>query len=417
MAIKIYKKRGSRNYKEKKLIAKLEPILAKKAEENPEMAEKWKPATNYEELQALHDEYTTEEAEIEEVTDDKGNPVEEGNDIPEEDGNGITEEKQEFNMEDDDGGSEFVDPMNREEPKVRDYVQDNESFSEPDGLSDADHNGVFAEPTSFDEAFTIPEVDDESVPQGKPKKKESSGGESSSSNTEPVNPSFNSMSGSKKKKSTEKFAKYIVETVCMLAEKGFHWVATKDINEAKLAEYELNEEMDLSILLTMQDGSEATVKQFFKAQCDGAEELARFDKEEKKDLAKALAEVLLEKGIAPTATQELLLIGLKIFGEKAIMLFSMKAQSNAVLNQLRALNEQHGTARPASGEYTPPPPPPIQPDDPERRGNEEQEEQGEPDPQMEVVESDPDEVVTDKIAAGVEEIKELGIGESVPTIE
>jgi hypothetical protein len=100
--------------------------------------------------------------------------------------------------------------------------------------------------------------------------------------------------------------------------------------------------MNLSLLVTLEDGQEATVKQFFQGQTMRAEQLAKIDPEEKKDLAEVLAEVLLEKGIAPTSSQELILIGFKIFGAQAISLLSLKSQTNALLGQLREMNS--GTA-------------------------------------------------------------------------
>jgi hypothetical protein len=151
------------------------------------------------------------------------------------------------------------------------------------------------------------------------------------------------MSSGKKRRSTKKFATYIVETVCMLAEKGFVWYANKDINESKLAEYEMSGEMDLSLLVTLEDGQEATVRQFFQGQTIRAEQLAKIDHEEKKDLAEVLAEVLLEKGIAPTASQELILIGLKIFGAQAIQLMALKSQTNTLLSQLRDMHSALST--------------------------------------------------------------------------
>jgi hypothetical protein len=141
----------------------------------------------------------------------------------------------------------------------------------------------------------------------------------------------------------------------MLAERGFIWYATKDINESKLAEYELNGEMDLSLLINLENGQEATVKQFFNLQCDQAESFSKFDKEEKEDLADALAEVLLEKGVGPTPMQELMLIGAKIFGEKAIMLMTIKSQQNGLMAQLRAMNDGRQQPRYDEPYYEPAP--------------------------------------------------------------
>ena len=147
------------------------------------------------------------------------------------------------------------------------------------------------------------------------------------------------MSGSQQKKSTKKFAKYIVEAVCALAEKGFVWYANKEINDAKLAEYELNGEMDLSILVTLENGQEATVRRFFQQQCIAAEQLSKFEEEEKKDMAEALAEVFLEKGIAPSKTQELLIIVGGVLIKKGAFLLSLKSQTNSLLDQLRAMSD------------------------------------------------------------------------------
>jgi hypothetical protein len=146
----------------------------------------------------------------------------------------------------------------------------------------------------------------------------------------------------------------------MLQEKGFVWYATKDITEAKLVEYELKQQMDLSLLLNMPDGQEVTVKQFFQNQCIIAEQAAVIDEESKADLSEALAEVLLEKGIAPTPTQELMLIAGKVLVGQAITLFTLKASSDSVLTQLRAMKKAETEtdeieySEPQTGEaYTP----------------------------------------------------------------
>ena len=162
------------------------------------------------------------------------------------------------------------------------------------------------------------------------------------------------MKASKQKKSTKKFAKYIVEAVCMLSEKGFVWFANKDINESKLTEYEISGEMDLNLLVTLEDGQEATVKQFFQLQCMKAEQFSKIDPEQKQDLIDALAEVMQEKGVGPTPTQELALIALTIFGGQAVALFTLKSQTNSLLTQLRAMKSEETQYQ----QQAPPPPRP-----------------------------------------------------------
>jgi hypothetical protein len=346
MSIKFYTKKGKRNYKEVKLIRDLQPIIDKKIQDNPDLAENFRPATTFEELQALHRQYVSEEVEYEEIdnTDNKVDNTNNQNDMSEK----IESKTDDFfeQIDADSDNVDFIDPFNREEPIVRDYVTGGGLKDEtiPEGPT----RTHFDEPLTFQDAFELPSDDDSTEePKGKnasysePKKEKQK-----QQRQEPFNPSYDDMSSAKKKKSTKKFAKYIIEAVCALAEKGFVWYANKDINEAKLNEYELNGEMDLSILVTLDNGQQATVKQFFINQCYMAEELSRFETEEKQDMADALAEVFMEKGIAPTATQEALIVIGGVLVKKGAILFSLKAQTGSLLNQLRSMggssSQQYG---------------------------------------------------------------------------
>jgi hypothetical protein len=362
--ITVYTKRSRKGYKEKRYVERLEEIISKKIEANPELADSFKPAETFEELEKMYNLYTSEEAVIEpENTNQNKNNM--ANDVEEmEDDFEQDQPNRPKGGDEDSIDKEFIDPFNREEPIVRDYVLDGGDLADPNTV-DFSGQSSFDEPTSFDEAFVLP---DENTPPPS-----SGGGGFGGGSPRPereereepreqarINPDFDDMSSGKKRKSTKKFAKYIVETVCMLSEKGFVWFANKDINEAILVEYELRGEMDLSLLLNMPDGQEVTVKQFFQMQCLQAEQLAVIDEESKADLAEALAEVLLEKGVAPTPTQELMLIAGKIFVGQAITLFTLKASSNAVLNQLRAMKTAENEtdeieySEPQTGEaYTP----------------------------------------------------------------
>ena len=97
--------------------------------------------------------------------------------------------------------------------------------------------------------------------------------------------------------------------------------------------------MDLSLLVSLEGGQEVTVKQFFESQCVRAGVLSKIPESDKSDLADALAEVMMEKGIGPTPTQELMLITLTIFGRQALVLIELKSQTNGLLNQLRTMNQ------------------------------------------------------------------------------
>ena len=376
MSIVIYTKKGKRSYKENRLIDQIKPIIEKQLDENPALYGKFKPATNFLELQQLHQTYTSDVVDFEEVdeTDNKDNMAKKNNNFEEEEnltdskGKGFVDDGDD---DDDDEYNDFVDPFNREEPIVRDYVTDGVSM-DPGGEMKSSGQNDFEEPLSFDEAFELPSEDDQLTDRTRSnqesgrqqQQQQQQGRQSRPERNQPVNPDFDEMSSGKKKRSTKKFAKYIVETICMLSEKGFVWYANKDINDGKLAEYELTGEMDLSLLVTLEDGQEVTVKKFFQVQCLQAEQLAVIDKEEKEDLAIALAEVLMEKGVGPTPTQELMLIALKIFGGQAITLMTLKSQSNALLGQLRAMKAGDIQEEPEQYEreqYTPPPTPQAQP--------------------------------------------------------
>lgn len=345
MSFQIYTKRGKRNYKENKLLKDIEPILMRKLKENPDL--KFQPATTFSELETLHADLMSQDVDYEEVANDKVDNNQNDKTMAKQKDEEIdfTKGKEDFNLEDLDDDTTFIDPFNREEPIVRDYVLSSDNLSEHETVDSG--RTSFSEPTSFNEAFEMPS-DDAPVQD---RKREKPQREPRSESNEPINPDWDSMSGAKKKKSTKKFAKYIVETVCMLSEKGFVWYANKDINEAKLNEYELKGEMDLSLLITLEDGQETTVKQFFIQQTINAEKLAVIPQEEKDDLADALAEVLLEKGVGPTPTQELLLIAAKVFGGQALTLMALKTQTNSLLVQLRAMNEGAAPRQP-DVEYT-----------------------------------------------------------------
>ena len=323
MAFKIYDKKGRFSFKENKLIDDIKSALQEKYSDNPEFLNNFIPAKNFDELQSLHREYCAEVVDYEEVPENKNQNIEQEH---KEFRDSLKETVQPNNdMEQD---SAFVDPFNQSNPLVRDYVMDDKfdsnSNTEPKKTS-------FEEPTTFKDAFKMPDSDTQSSKTDKKDKPKE----------QPLNPSYNEQNNGRKKRTNKKFAKYIVEAVCMLAEKGFIWWTTKDITESKVAQYELNGEIDLSLLLTMPDGQQATVKEWFKSQEISAEHLSKFNQGEKDDLAEVLAELLDKKGVSPTIEQELAIIALKMFGQKFMIAFEMRKGVNSVLEQLRALG---GTA-------------------------------------------------------------------------
>lgn len=331
--MKVYLKRGNTNYKEKKLVAQLEAAIDKKIEANPEFANSFKPANSFEELQALCREHCIDDVEFTETKGTDTNTTTTPEETP------LADQHTEFRNASADAmpKQEIRDPFNRANPIVRDYVLEPE-FAE-DTTQQQTVNTNFEEPTTFSGAFDMPTDGPQTGKEGD--KKQTGQQKAKIPPQAPFNPAFETMADAKKKKSTKRFAKYITEAVCMLAEYGYVYFATKDINEIKLAQYELNNEIDLDVLITLTTGQEATIKQFFAAQCLTAKTDSKIPQEEKNDLADALADVLMEKGIAPTATQELIMIAGKIFGGQAIKCVMQKSQTDSILQQLKDMKNEN----------------------------------------------------------------------------
>jgi hypothetical protein len=105
----------------------------------------------------------------------------------------------------------------------------------------------------------------------------------------------------------------------------------------------------------MPDGQKTTVKEFFINQLGVINEESKINEEDREDLTDALTEVMLEKGIAPTPTQELLLVVARVVGVKMLTGFAISKSNQSILNQLRGMKgEQVDYEEPTP---TPPPPP------------------------------------------------------------
>lgn len=329
--MKIYNKRGNSNYKEKRLIAEITEALNKKSVP-------FEPANNFEELQALHDKIVGDFDDYEEVSEET--EIEKQH---KEFRQGMAENMQPNNSE----TSTLIDPFNDAEPIVRDYVlaEDFESKEQ----SEEPVKTTFDEPTSFEESFELPSADDEKSQPKNPKEKKEQ-----KQPAEKINPRFDDMSNAKKRRSTKKLAQMIVQGTCILAEKGCIWWTTKDITEDKLVQYELENTMDLQILLTLDEGQQITIREWFRMKVAQANDgLFRVSEEDKNDLAESLFEVLMEKGIAPTPMQELMINAVKTFvldmGLKAV---AFRSEIKSVLNQLVLMNTE--SKKPSAFERTEP---------------------------------------------------------------
>lgn len=331
----IYVKRGNLNYKERKLIEAIKASLEKK---NTNMTN-FIAAKNYEQLEKLAKEYALEDVAFVEVEEKNTNSQK--TDTQET----VSAAKKETESVDNaDGYSPDIDPLNREAPIVRDYVMD-EGMKRNDSVENT--KTTFEEPINFSESFEMPNSDNNDDDSSSSNNKSSSRNELKEEKTEkPFNPQFDDMSEARKRKNTKKFAKTIVKAVCKLAEMGCQWWVTKDITEDKLVQYELNNEIDLAILLSLEENQTITVKNWFLGQVQLSKEVFKISEEEEKDLVESLYEVMLEKGIAPTPMQELMINAVTtIVIGMGVKAFAMSQQINSVLTQLKGMKIEESEQR------------------------------------------------------------------------
>jgi hypothetical protein len=97
-------------------------------------------------------------------------------------------------------------------------------------------------------------------------------------------------------------------------------------------------EMDLSLLVELSTGEEATIKEFFLNQLGDIEKASKIAPERREDLVEALTEFFIEQGIQPSAKYDLILEGVSLLAEKGIQLYVISSQNNSILNQLRERN-------------------------------------------------------------------------------
>lgn len=346
--MRIFTKKGKPTNAERVMKTKIETALKEKGITESQ----FQPANTSAELKALYNKYVPDEAEILGETKNKPTPAANMKDelLTNDDSNfiaasqeGMTEE--EFNKTKNspleaDSHKKFIDPFLRSNPNIRDYVTEENPVSIPDpDRQDAGNNGSesISEPKSYKDAFGIPNADapnnaagNTGAGQTPPKPKEPK--------AQPINPAWEDMSNSKKNKSTKRMSKWLVEIFCAFAEKGLTLWGTKDINNTKLAEYAITQEIELGIILDdIGNGVQGSVKQFFQNTALQIEQIAQFSIDEKAEISDALYEFLLEKGIAPNPTQNLAIVLIGTVGVKIFAVYMLVKPVNSVLEQLRAM--------------------------------------------------------------------------------
>lgn len=317
MKLKIYNKLGKQNWKEKRFVEGITEKLMEQSQTDPSVLRNITPVNSIEELEAWHKRLTAEAVEFEELPKTE---------TPEPSNNNT--------MSDNDKKPKSPDPFNRQEPNVRDYVL-KDTFA-PDNDTSSKIKSQYAEPLSFDDAFHIPSDEEIAQAQAQANNRPSGGGsqaprQNSGGGGEDVDPA-------RARRRSKRFAKQIVEMTCMALEIGFVWYCSKDINESKLAEYELTGELDLSAVLDMPEGDQITVKEFFMQQLGGIVEDSKIDREDREELTDALTEVFIEKNIAPKPEWELALVAITVVGKQSLKAIARSKQINGLIEQLKIQN-------------------------------------------------------------------------------
>ncbi len=352
---KIYIRRGQTNYAEKRLLAELEPILERKMVTDPNFAATFRAVTTPEDLKKLHQIYCSENATI--ISETKNTPQPNPNMEP-------------TNPENSAPASEHVsetkatttnavnDPLNEAPPLIRDYVLSGDAYEKKETTQQGDTSHqeqvTFNEPTNFNEAFDIPDLDED---QSKVSNNGQENQSSQQNNTqkqgtnnpnagapkpknEPLNPYADDQSSKSKVKQTKRFAKYITAFVCMALEKGYVWWTTKDINDAKLIEYELKDEFDVQLMISIDERTKITAKEFFQSMCKDALVNAKISQDDQDELSDALADVLMEKGITPTPMQTLMMVGGQIVGKQVLSAIMSTSVTSSILAGLKERTRQ-----------------------------------------------------------------------------
>lgn len=311
--MKIYSKRGVHNFREKELEKRLTDFF----EKNPDQYQDYVIPTNFDELKQQHDRYCIEEGEI--VSEQKSDTTHE------EFRKGLEETIEPFPEQD--------DPMNRQNPIIRNYVNET-GFREPEGQQSS--SGNYSEPKSFEEQFGMFEQEKkQNGPSTSGTTSNTSGGnsQSKSSGTDP--------DAKVKKKSKRKFAKYAVDAVCALAERGIVWWATKDITDTRLQQLVKEDQISkesLEMLVMLDAATRGTVKEFFKRECLQVQQMAKYTEDEKQDLVEALEDFLDFKKVEINPTVNLLIIFSGMSFERVLIALQSKANSGAVLQQLKDMH-------------------------------------------------------------------------------
>lgn len=323
---RVYVSSGRPTRDEKKMIEDLTNAVSKLKDSNPAEYMNFRPATNKYELREWYKKYCIEDAEI--ISETKTQKVSE----PKEQSNpqSITDNTDaENNLKEAFNGAN--DPFNASETIKRDYVTDQTTSD----VYSHEEEIVIEEPTGLPSDFAIPKDDDEDnkgINQGGQQQQ----GKQEKVKPEPVNPELRDLDDSQKRRVFKQTARSLVLAYKQFSGLPFKYIATRDINAAKMAEYDITGVLDTNVVLELPNDVHLSISQYFEQQCMKADGLFELDPDVEKEIEEALTDVLMEKQFALTPTQRLMVAVGQDLVNKGIQLFQFRAEVRTTLDYLKS---------------------------------------------------------------------------------
>jgi GTP cyclohydrolase I len=271
-------------------------------------------ANTPEELKKLFNKYCVSDAEI--ISETKDNN--EADNTTDNDKDEDFSEKKEAPKAN--SSNDVFDPLTTANVIERDYTK-------PTSVN----NEVIGEPTNMDEGFALPDDDDDNSGGGSQQK---GGGEKKEKKA--FNEDLKDLGEAQKRKAFKQTAKAIVMMYKNFSGKPFEWFITKDIKADKIEEAHVIGELDADQWLDLPDEVKLTVRQFFEQKCLEVDGMFTLDPEIEKELEEAVTDVLMEKQIALTPMQRVMMYVGQDLLTKGFAAFQFRSGINATLDYLKA---------------------------------------------------------------------------------
>ncbi len=322
---RVYVSSGRPTRDEKKMIEDLTQAVNKLKEKNPVEYMNFRPATNKYELREWYKKYCIEDAEI--ISETRTQTMSAEKETKIESSDDVTSNKDaEKNLTDAFDGAN--DPFNARETIKRDYVTDQTT----DNTYSHEEEIVIEEPTGLPSDFTIPK-DDEVNNGGNNVNQQQ--GKNEKQKPDPINPELKDLDDSQKRRVFKQTAQSLVLAYKQFSGLPFKYLATRDINAGKMAEYNVTKELDTNIVLELPNDVHMSIAKYFEQQCMKADGLFELDPDVEKEIVEALTDVLMEKQFALTPTQRLMVaVGQDLFN-KGVQLFQFRAEVKTTLDYLK----------------------------------------------------------------------------------